>query len=105
MYKLSAYYHAALKKELPNYGVGKSTEEIREILIDAHLNPNEDLLELEDDSPNNNSGAEGEVIGEEGELVINKIVNLDAFTNTLGELIEDSLKVRISRINEAGNSM
>ena len=105
MYKLSAYYHAALKKELPYYGVGKSTEEIREILIDAHLNPDEDLLELEDDSPDNNSSTEVGVISEEGELIINNIVNLDALTNTLGELIEDSLEIRIPRNNEAGNSM
>ena len=32
-------------------------------------------------------------------------MNLDALTNTLGELIEDSLEIRIPRNNEAGNSM
>src|SRR5271154_131615 len=39
MYKLSSYYHANAKKELPYYGAGKSSEEIHEILIDAHMNP------------------------------------------------------------------
>ena len=50
MYKLSAYYHASAKKELPYYSVGKSANEIHKILINAHLNPDEDLLELVDDS-------------------------------------------------------
>ncbi|GES85533.1 ribonuclease H-like domain-containing protein [Rhizophagus clarus] len=53
MYKLSAYYHANAKKELPYY------EEI--------------------------------IIEEEEELNIDKILNLDAFIGTLGDIIEDSI--------------
>ncbi|GES88063.1 ribonuclease H-like domain-containing protein [Rhizophagus clarus] len=41
MYKLSAYCHANAKKELPFYGIEKSTEEIHQILVDAHLNPDQ----------------------------------------------------------------
>src|SRR4051812_32357315 len=34
MYKLSAYYHAHAKQELPYYGVEKTGEEIHDILVD-----------------------------------------------------------------------
>ncbi|PKB98047.1 hypothetical protein RhiirA5_427920 [Rhizophagus irregularis] len=41
------------KKELPHYSVEKSAEEIHQIFIDTHLNPDQDLFELNDDLPNN----------------------------------------------------
>ncbi|PKY58595.1 hypothetical protein RhiirA4_512977 [Rhizophagus irregularis] len=91
MYKLSAYYHANAKKELPYYGTEKSTEEIHQILTDAHLNPDQDLLELEDDLLDYYNNEEEIVIGEEEELDIDNILNLDAFVGTLGDIIEDSI--------------
>ena len=90
MYKLSSYYHAAAKKELPYYSIGKSAEEVHEILVNAHLNPDEDLLELIDDLPSYYNNVEEEVIGEEEELGIDSILNLDAFVNTLEDIIEDT---------------
>ena len=90
MHKLSAYYHASAKRELPYYGANKSTEEIHQILIDAHLNPDEELLELEDDLLDYYNDAEEMEIGEEEKLEIDNILNLDEFVNTLGDVIEDS---------------
>src|SRR2546421_432324 len=81
MYKLSAYYHASAKKELPYYGAKKSTEEIHQILIDAHLYPDEDLLELADDFPEYYNNEEEIVIREEEELNLDKILNLNEFVN------------------------
>lgn len=92
MYKLSAYYHANAKKELPYYGAGKSTDEIHQILIDAHLNPDEDLLELADDFDEYYINEEEIVIHEEEELEIDKILNLGEFVNTLEDIIEDSFE-------------
>ena len=92
MYKLSAYYHASAKKELPYYGAGKSVNEIHQILIDAHLNPDEDLLELADDFPEYYNNEEEIVIREEEELNLDKILNLNEFVNTLEDIIEDSLE-------------
>ena len=91
MYKLSSYYHAAAKKELPYYSIGKSAEEVHEILVNAHLNPDEELFELIDDLPSYYNNVEGEVlINEEEELGIDNILNLDVFVNTLEDIIEDS---------------
>src|SRR5688572_23355831 len=75
MYKLSAYYHASVKKELPYYSVRKSADEIHKILIDAHLNPDEDLLELVDDLHNYYNDVEKTIINEEEELELDKILN------------------------------
>ncbi|CAB5369115.1 unnamed protein product [Rhizophagus irregularis] len=91
MYKLLAYYHANVKKELPYYGTEKSTEEIHQILTDAHLNPDQDLLELEDDLLDYYNNEKEIVIGEEEELDIDNFLNLDAFVGTLSDIIEDSI--------------
>ena len=94
MYKLSSYYHAQAKKELPYYGIGKSAEEVYEVLINTHLNPDEELLELIDDLPNYYDNVEEEeIIGEEERLNIDNILNLDAFVDSLEEVIEDSLEI------------
>jgi hypothetical protein len=90
MYKLSSYYHANAKKELPYYSIEKFTEEIHQILVDVHLNSDQDLLELEDDLLDYYDNEEEMVIEEEG-LDIDKILNLDAFIDTLGDIIEDSI--------------
>jgi hypothetical protein len=91
MYKLSSYYHANAKKELPYYSIEKSTEEIHQILVDAYLNPDQDLLELEDDLLDYYDNEEEMVIEEEEELDVDKNLNLDAFIDTLGDIIEDSI--------------
>src|SRR5436305_12382828 len=92
MYKLSAYYHASAKKELSYYGARKSVDEIHQILIDAYLNSDEDLLELADDFPEYYNNEEEIVIREEEELNLDKILNLNEFVNTLEDIIEDSLE-------------
>jgi len=38
MYKLASYYHAHAKQELPYYSIGKLSEEVCDVIIDAHLN-------------------------------------------------------------------
>ena len=101
MYKLSAYYHANAKKAPLYYSVEKSAEEIHQIFIDAHLNLDQDLLELEDDLPDYYNDEEEIVIGEEEELDLDKILNLDAFINTLEDIIEDS----IDSIEEENNEV
>ncbi|RGB27932.1 hypothetical protein C1646_768480 [Rhizophagus diaphanus] len=53
MHKLTAYYHAHAKQEFSYYGIGKKNEEIRNILVDAHLNPGDDLIEVIDDDYEN----------------------------------------------------
>ncbi|RIA91920.1 hypothetical protein C1645_736760 [Glomus cerebriforme] len=85
-----AYYHANAKKELSYYSVEKSEEEIYQIFIDAHLNLNQGLLKLENDLFDYNNNEEKIVIGEEKELDIDRILNLDVFINTL-DVIEDSI--------------
>lgn len=92
MYKLSSYYYAQAKKELPYYSIGKSIEEVHEILTNAYLNPDEDLLDLLDDLPNYYENTEEVEIGEGEELEIDSILNLDAFIDTLEEILEDSLE-------------
>ncbi|CAB4479826.1 unnamed protein product [Rhizophagus irregularis] len=79
------------RTQLPYYGIKKSTEEIHQILVDAHLNPDQDLLELEDNLLDHYNNEEEIVIEEEEELEIDKILNLDVFVNTLGNIIEDSV--------------
>jgi uncharacterized Ntn-hydrolase superfamily protein len=75
---------------LPYFGGEKSTEEIHQILIDAHLYPDEDLLELVEDLPDYYDDEDEIVINEEEELEMDKILNLNEFVNTLEDIIEDS---------------
>jgi len=91
MYKLSAYYHAYVKQELPYYGIGKTNEEIYDILIDAHLNLDDDLIEFMDD---NNSINDTEGFNEEDNLIISDVLNLDVneFIKNLDKIIEDSIE-------------
>ena len=77
-----------------HYSVEKTTDEIYEILVNAHLNPDEDLIEIMeegievDDVEANSSGEE--------ELIISNFLNLDAssFIDNLGEIIEDRIQKR-----------
>lgn len=98
MYKLSSYYHAHAKQELPYYGIGKSSEEIRDIIIDAHLNPSDDLIEIMDDDHNISNI---DVNDEEDDLVISEVLNLNAevFIESLDEILEDSEDLEEEDIN------
>jgi hypothetical protein len=89
MYKLSAYYNAHAKQELPYYSIEKTSDEICEILVDAHLNPDEDFIEILEDA----NDIEVISFDEEDNLTIGSILNLDAssFINNLDEIVEDSL--------------
>ena len=94
MYKLSAYYHAHAKQELPYYSIKKTSDEICEILVNAHLNPDEDLIEIMEEDINDTDDTEVNSFGEEDDLIISGFLNLDAdaFINNLDEIIEDSLE-------------
>ncbi|GET04509.1 hypothetical protein GLOIN_2v1867436 [Rhizophagus clarus] len=89
MYKLSSYYHAHAKQELPYYNIEKSNEEVHDIIVDAHLNLDDDLIEtMEEEYVDSNT----RVLDENNELILNNVLNLDAevFINSLDEIIEDS---------------
>ncbi|GBB97613.1 hypothetical protein RclHR1_30120002 [Rhizophagus clarus] len=91
LFAITPHVAGSAKKELPYYSIGKSAEEVHEILIDAHLNPDDELFELIDDLPRYYNNVEEEVIGrEEEELEIDNILNLDVFVNTLEDIIKDS---------------
>ncbi|GBB85291.1 hypothetical protein RclHR1_11850006 [Rhizophagus clarus] len=89
MYKLLAYYHAHAKQELPYYSIGKSNEEVHDIIVDAYLNLDDDLIEImEEEYVDSNS----EVFDESNELILSNVLNLNAevFINSLDKIIEDS---------------
>ncbi|CAG8583439.1 hypothetical protein GLOIN_2v1762219 [Rhizophagus irregularis DAOM 181602=DAOM 197198] len=93
------------QKELPHYSVERSAEEIHQIFVDAHLNPDQDLLELEDDLPNYYINEKEIVIGDEEELDLNYL-NLDTFIiNNLEDIIEDSIDSIESENDEIEESM
>ncbi|RGB40236.1 hypothetical protein C1646_753611 [Rhizophagus diaphanus] len=105
IYKLSAYYyHANVKKELPHCSVEKSAVEIHQIFVDAHLNPDQDHLEIEDDLPNYYINEEEIVIDEEEELIWIDF-ELDAFINNLEDIIEDSIDGIENENDEVEESM
>ncbi|RGB32134.1 hypothetical protein C1646_763258 [Rhizophagus diaphanus] len=97
MHKLSTYYHAHAKQELAYYGIGKTNEEIRNILVDAHLNPDDDLIEVIDDDYD----IEARIFDEEDDLIISRELNLDAnaFIKDLDEIIEDSDNIDMEEEN------
>ncbi|RIA92115.1 hypothetical protein C1645_821092 [Glomus cerebriforme] len=86
--------HAAgcerVKQELPYFSIGKSNEEIRDIVIDTHLIPDDDLIEFMDDTHDNNNTEL--TFDEDDTLMINNVLNLDAeeFIKSLDRIIEDS---------------
>ena len=106
MYKLASYYHAHAKQELPYYSIGKSSEEVCDVIIDAHLNLDDDLIEI----VNNVYDIDNMKINDEEEdLVISKVLNLDAevFIESLDEVIEDSeiLEEDIQSVDEPENEV
>ena len=106
MYKLASYYHAHAKQELPYYSIGKSSEEVCDVIIDAHLNLDDDLIEIIDNVYDIDNT---KINDEEEDLVISKVLNLDAevFIESLDEVIEDSeiLEEDIQSVNEPENEV
>lgn len=106
MYKLASYYHAHAKQELPYYSIGKSSEEVCDVIIDAHLNLDDDLIEIIDNVYDIDNT---KINDEEEDLVISKVLNLDAevFIESLDEVIEDSeiLEEDIQSIDEPENEV
>ncbi|GBB85293.1 hypothetical protein RclHR1_11850008 [Rhizophagus clarus] len=89
IYKLSAYYHAHAKQELPYYNIGKSNEKVHNIIVDTYLNLDDDLIEtMEEEYVDSNTG----ILDESNELILSNVLNLNAeiFINSLDEIIEDS---------------
>jgi hypothetical protein len=89
MYKLSAYCHAHAKQELPYYSIEKSSKEVRDIIIDAYLNLDDDLIETMEEEYIDNTEV---VFDESDELLLSNVLDLDAevFIRNLDEIIEDS---------------
>jgi hypothetical protein len=83
-----SYYHAYAKRELPYYSIRKSSEEVRNIIINAHLNLDDNLIDIMNDDDIDDT----EVTDEKNDLLINEVLNLDAeaFIKNLDEIIEDS---------------
>ena len=106
MYKLASYYHAHAKQELPYYSIGKSSEEVCDVIIDAHLNLDDDLIEIIDNVYDIDNT---KINDEEEDLVISKVLNLDAevFIESLDEVIEDSeiLEEDIQSVDEPENEV
>ena len=79
MYKLSTYYHAHAKQELPYYSIEKTSDQICEILVNAHLYPDEDLIDtMEENIDDTSSDTEMDSYGEEDDLLISRVLNLNA---------------------------
>ncbi|CAG8716140.1 4839_t:CDS:1, partial [Funneliformis mosseae] len=72
--------------------IEKTSEEICEILVNTHLNPDEDLIKIMDDD--NDINTEVNSFGEKSDLIIGNTLNLDAdvFINNLDKIIENSLE-------------
>ena len=106
MYKLASYYHAHAKQELPYYSIGKSSEEVCDVIIDAHLNLDDDLIEIIDNVYDIDNT---KINDEEEDLVISKVLNLDAevFIESLDEVIENSeiLEEDIQSVDEPENEV
>uniref|UniRef100_U9SRZ1 Uncharacterized protein n=1 Tax=Rhizophagus irregularis (strain DAOM 181602 / DAOM 197198 / MUCL 43194) TaxID=747089 RepID=U9SRZ1_RHIID len=78
----------------------KTNEEIRNILVDAHLNPDDDLIEVIDDDYEFDD-IEARIFDKEDDLIISKELNLDAnaFIKDLDEIIEDSDNIGMEEEN------
>ncbi|CAI2191113.1 1635_t:CDS:1 [Funneliformis geosporum] len=96
MYKLSAYYHAYAKQELPYYSIGKISEEICNILVDAYLNPDNDFIKLINDIDKIDN-IEAKSFDEDDNLIISNVLNLNvnAFIKNLNKIIDDSENINM----------
>ena len=90
MQKLSAFYLANSKIELPYFSINKTVENLHEILYNADLYDDENLEE-----ELTNEDIEDFTFPEEELLGIKKLLNIDAadFTNSLGEIIGDTFNL------------
>ncbi|CAI2186635.1 17510_t:CDS:2, partial [Funneliformis geosporum] len=82
------------KRQIPfDIELEKTSDEICEILVDAHLNLDEDLIEIMEED-NGINDAEINSFGKEADLIISRFLNkdVDTFVNDLDEIIEDSLE-------------
>ncbi len=89
MQKMTAYYIANAKTELPYYSISKSEEDIQNILKDADLFQEDN--DLDEDIEENFTEPLNEFDGED-QLHLEDILNLDApeITDDLDEIIMDS---------------
>ena len=87
MQKLSAFYVANSKNELPYFAVNKTVEDLHKILCDINFYNEESL---EDESITEEQ--DGFTFPEEDILEIEELLNLDAadFMNDLGDVIMDT---------------
>ncbi|CAG8684885.1 1035_t:CDS:1, partial [Scutellospora calospora] len=88
MQKLSAFYLANLKKELPYFSANNSAEDLYEALSNMNLSNNNDY---DEEQPASEEVQDVE-FPEEEVLKIEELLNLDAadFTNDLGEIVFDT---------------
>ncbi|RGB40214.1 hypothetical protein C1646_664019 [Rhizophagus diaphanus] len=99
------WLRTSLIKSWLDIRVERSAEKIHQIFVDAHLNSDQDLLELEDDLPDYYINEEI-VIDEKEELDLDKGLNLDTFIiNNLEDIIEDSIDNIESNNDEVEESM
>jgi len=98
MQKLSAFYLANSKNELPYFSINKTVENLNEILYNANLYDDENLEEEFINEVEQNIFP----IPEEEILNIEELLNLhaDDFTKDLGDIIVDTFDVTDSDDNE-----
>ncbi len=98
MQKLSAFYLANSKNELPYFSTNKTVENLHEILYDASLYDEEDLEE----ELTNEDMQDIFIFLEEEILKIEELLNLDAtdFTDSLDEIIADTFNLSEKEIED-----
>ncbi len=98
MQKLSAFYLANSKNELPYFSTNKTVKNLYEILYDASLYDEEDLEE----ELTNEDIQDIFIFLEEEILKIEELLNLDAtdFTDSLGEIIADTFNLSEEEIED-----
>ena len=98
MQKLSAFYLANSKNELPYFSINKTVENLNEILYNANLYDDENLEEEFINEVEQNIF----LIPEKEMLNIEELLNLyaDDFTKDLGDIIVDTFDVTDSDDNE-----
>jgi hypothetical protein len=98
MQKLSAFYLANSKNELPYFSINKTVENLNEILYNANLYDDENLEEEFINEVEQNIFP----IPEKEILNIEELLNLhaDDFTKDLGDIIVDTFDVTDSDDNE-----
>ena len=98
MQKLSAFYLANSKNELPYFSTNKTVENLHEILYNTSLYDEEDLEE----ELTNKDTQDIFIFLEKEILKIEKLLNLDTtdFTDSLGEIIADTFNLSEEEIED-----